>query len=185
MKPFNSRVIFAPWVFVLTGVIFNVISAVVMHYFIGLNNDKINGINSKINNQQVLFDSLWQSKTEIERKQEFYILFLTSADKSDLMVQEVLAHYRDYLMRLIDSHGLTQFTEQLNTAIESNIQLLLDVGTQSQKKIIQSINNTYFEILDLDAQKNPIEKNNALLYSIAIFLQVIGLILVLARDLRR
>jgi hypothetical protein len=88
-------------------------------------------------------------------------------------------------MKLINSHGLTQFANPLNTPIENNIQLLLDVGAQSQKKIIQSINNTYFEILDLEARKNPIENNNTLIYSIAIFLQVIGLILVLARDLRR
>jgi hypothetical protein len=185
MKSINTRAIFAPWVFVLTGVVFNILSAVITHYFIGLNYDKVNEINNKINNQQVLIDSLWQSKTEVERKQEFYILFLTSVDKSNSMGQEIVSQYRNYLNELIDIYDLVQLVDQVNQSIEGNLQLLLEVSAQSQQKIIQSINDTYFDILDLEAQKIPIEKNNALLYSIAIFLQVIGLILVLARDLRR
>ena len=31
-----------PWVFVLTGIVFNILSALITHYFIGLNNNDIN-----------------------------------------------------------------------------------------------------------------------------------------------
>jgi len=62
----------APWVFVLTGVIFNILSAVITHYFIGLNNDRINAIDREIQQKQVLIDSLWQSKTEVERKKGIF-----------------------------------------------------------------------------------------------------------------
>jgi hypothetical protein len=61
----------SPWVFVLTGIVFNILSAVITHYFIGLNNDAINLIDRDINRQQVLINSLWQSKVEVERKKEF------------------------------------------------------------------------------------------------------------------
>ncbi|MCP4388215.1 MAG: hypothetical protein GY802_07960, partial [Gammaproteobacteria bacterium] len=52
----KSRIdrLFAPWVFVLTGILFNIRSAIITHYFIGLNNDQINLIERDIQNQQVL-----------------------------------------------------------------------------------------------------------------------------------
>jgi hypothetical protein len=77
----------APWIFVLTGIVFNILSALIRHYFIGVNND--------------------------------------------------------------------------------------------------AVNSTHFETLELQESRMPLESDNSRLFSIAIFLQVIGLILVLARDLRR
>jgi hypothetical protein len=63
--------------------------------------------------------------------------------------------------------------------------LLLDISAAAQTATIESINNTYFETLELQEARMPLESANSRLLSIAIFLQVIGLILVLARDLRR
>jgi hypothetical protein len=51
--------------------------------------------------------------------------------------------------------------------------------------IIETINTAYLETLELHDARMPLERDNSRLLSIAIFLQVIGLILVLARDLRR
>ena len=42
----------APWVFVVSGVVFNILSAVITHYFIGLNNDEIDIIDREINSKQ-------------------------------------------------------------------------------------------------------------------------------------
>ncbi len=67
----------------------------------------------------------------------------------------------------------------------NDIDLLLSISSAAQKSIIESINATYFETLELQEAKMPLENDNSRLFSIAIFLQVIGLILVLARDLRR
>jgi hypothetical protein len=172
----------APWVFVLTGILFNILSAVITHYFIGLNNDAINLIDRDIARKQVLIDSLWQARVEVERKKEFFILLLaTPADKpasSD-------AIYRDYLRDLIGNHGLSEFQPRLDNDSGDKLQLLLDISAAAQQTIIESINNTYFESLELRDARMPLERDNSRLYSIAIFLQVIGLILVLARDLRR
>ena len=52
---------------------FNILSAVITHYFIGLNNDAINLIDPDINGKQVFIDGLWQSRVEVERKREFFI----------------------------------------------------------------------------------------------------------------
>ncbi len=172
----------APWVFVLTGIIFNILSAVITHYFIELNNDAINIIDREIQRKEVLIDSLWQSKNEVERKKEFFILLLSSKHDKPEVVETI---YRDYLKQVLGSYGLKEFTPRMDRDTGSDLDLLLDLSGAAQKSIIESINNTYFETIELQETKLPLVRDNSRLFSIAIFLQVIGLILVLARDLRR
>ncbi len=63
--------------------------------------------------------------------------------------------------------------------------MLLEISRAARRAIIESINDSYFESLELREARMPLERANSRLFSIAIFLQVVGLILVLARDLRR
>ena len=172
----------APWVFVLTGIIFNILSAVITHYFIGLNNEAINAIDHDINDKQVLIDSLWQSRVEVERKQEFFILLFAQPGGKPEISEAV---YRDYVEKTIDTYDLTEFEPRMDRDRGNRLGLLLDVSAAAQETIIESINDTYFEVLELRDAKMPLENDNSRLFSIAIFLQVIGLILVLSRDLRR
>jgi hypothetical protein len=180
----NSRLdrFLAPWVFVLTGVVFNILAAVITHYFIGLNNDQIAVLERDIQNKQVLIDSLWQSRVEVERKQEFFILLLTSQSESPAIIE---TYYRKYLDDLVNAHGLKEFNSPEQRTMTNDIELMLAISSAAQESIIESINATYFETLELQEAKMPLEQDNSRLFSIAIFLQVIGLILVLARDLRR
>jgi hypothetical protein len=172
----------APWVFVLTGIVFNILSAVITHYFIGLNNDQINVIGRDIQNQQVLIDSLWNSRIEVERKKEFFILLL--ADNPDLPTP-IKNNYHDFLKNLVTTHGLSQFDARMQSPTDNDLTLLLTLSNAAKEAINESINSTYFETLALEEAKMPLERDNSRLFSIAIFLQVTGLILVLARDLRR
>ena len=172
----------APWVFVLTGIIFNILSAVITHYFIGLNNDQISTLERDIQNKQVLIDSLWQSRVEVERKQEFFILLLSNNPDNPAIVEN---YYQEYLAGLVNTHTLEEFALRKKQPMINDIELMLSISSAAQKSIIESINATYFETLELQEAKMPLERANSRLFSIAIFLQVIGLILVLARDLRR
>lgn len=166
----------------LTGIVFNILSAVITHYFIGLNNDTINVIDRDIQNKQVLIDSLWQSKTEVERKQEFFILLLSGKSEKQAVTE---TYYRDYLKELLNTYALKDFKTRMERDTGSDLDLLLDLSSAAQESVIESINDTYFEVLELQEAKMPLERDNSRLFSIAIFLQVIGLILVLSRDLRR
>jgi hypothetical protein len=172
----------APWVFVMTGIVFNILSAVITHYFIGLNHDQINMIDRQIQQKQVLIDSQWQSKTEVERKQEFFILLLADRPAANAVTESL---YRDYLAAVQATYDLKDFAKRMQLSAGTDLKLLLDLSDAAQQSIIESINNTYFETLELQERKMPLEGDNSRLFSIAIFLQVIGLILVLARDLRR
>ena len=180
----NSRLdkFLAPWVFVLTGILFNILSAVITHYFIGLNNDEINAIDREVNNKQVLIDSLWQSRVEVERKREFFILLLSGEPTNPELAE---SYYHDYLENVLSNHGLKDFEQRMAEHDGTDLELLLDLSKAAQASIIEDINDTYFEILELHEAKVPLERANSRLFSIAIFLQVVGLILVLARDLRR
>ena len=176
----------SPWVFVVTGIVFNILSAVITHYFIGLNNDVINLIDRDINRQQVLIDSLWQSKVEVERKKEFFILlFAYTYDKPEDTPATREFLYRDYLQELMSIHDLSEFEPRMDRDRGNQLGLLLDISTAAQGAIVESINDTYFETIELHEARIPLENDNSRLFSIAIFLQVTGLILVLARDLRR
>ena len=172
----------SPWVFVVTGIVFNILSAVITHYFIGLNNDAINLIDRDINRQQVLIDSLWQSKVEVERKKEFFILLFAHAEDKTAAGESV---YRDYLQELMATYELMEFGPRMDRDRGNQLGLLLDISAAAQAAVIESINDTYFETIELREARMPLENDNSRLFSIAIFLQVTGLILVLARDLRR
>ncbi len=182
MTPSRLDRLLAPWVFVTTGILFNILSAVITHYFIGLNNDDINGIDRRINDKQVLIDSLWQAKTEVDRKQEFFILLLSGQPDNPELVERF---YVDFVTRLIETYRLPEFEDELGERDGAELDLALEISQAAQQSIIASINDTYFEMLELQEARMPLERANARLFSIAIFLQVTGLILVLARDLRR
>jgi DNA-directed RNA polymerase specialized sigma24 family protein len=139
----------APWVFVLTGIVFNILSALITHYFIGVNNDAINLIDRDINRKQVLIDSLWQSRVEVERKKEFFILlFAQPGDKSAASE----AFYRDYLHETISAFDLTEFdppdaTEVLRLTIDDIVNTLPEIH---QRIIHLRIDG--FEIGEITAQ---------------------------------
>ena len=115
----------APWVFVLTGILFNILSAVITHYFIGLNNDAINLIDRDIERKQVLIDSLWQSRIEVERKKEFFILLLATPADNPASSDAI---YRDYLQKLLSNHGLKEFQPRMDRDSANELGLLLDIS---------------------------------------------------------
>ncbi len=117
----------APWVFVLTGIVFNVLAAVITHYFIGRD----------IQNKQVLIDSLWQSKTETERKREFFVLFLSSKDDKSAVRE---SYYRDYLDGILKTYELDDFQKRLETGNSNDLSLLFDLSNTVPASIIESIN---------------------------------------------
>lgn len=172
----------SPWVFVLTGIVFNILSAVITHYFIGLNDERIGAIDRKIQDRQVLIDSLWNARVEIERKKEFFMIYLSGKQADSELAGN---YYRAYLDELSVSHHLESFRARIGNHPMTDLGLLLEISDAAQAAVIESINATYLETLDFQDARLPIERANSRLYSIAIFLQVTGLILVLARDLRR
>lgn len=172
--------LFKPWFLVTLGILFNVAAAVVTHYFIGLNNQKLEMLSQKINNYETLISSQWRMKTELDRAQEFLLILLTLGQQNSLHEEGKAGQIiRKKLIDISQQHDLkTPFNKLDSGTITSQLEL-------ARKKIINSINDTYLEKLSIENKRSPLKQNNSLLLSIAIFLQLTGLILVLSRDLKK
>ena len=130
----------------------------ITHYFIGLNNDAINLIDRDINGKQVFIDGLWQSRVEVERKREFFILLF--AQPGDMPAASE-SFYQDYLQELISTYDLAELEPRMDRDRGNQLELLLDISTAAQSVIIESINNTYFESLELHEARMPLESDNS------------------------
>ena len=119
----------------------------------------------------------------MERKKEFILLLLNSQN-SHTINPEITTYLEHYFAQFRKHHLNSK--EQMNHSKKTlSIGLTIQLTKIAQKKIIDNINDQYFKKTDLEASQKPYKDNNAILYSIAIFMQLIGLILVLSRDLAR
>lgn len=169
--------IFSPWVLVITGILFNVFAALITNYFIGINNDTLTKLGDQITTIEMRIDNYWQQRQTIERKLEF-LLLLKQQDKqvqdpfvSQYITQFIEQNTKDYQIKtqvkMIDSEAIISFVQQI------------------QKQIVDDIDDIYLDKLNLEKEKQSLTSANSTLMSVALFLQLMGLILILARDFHR
>ncbi len=168
-----------PWMLVVVGILFNIASALITHYFIGLNNQQLNELEMKAGQHDTLIDSQWRNRTEIQRQREFLLLLLTQSEGEQLPV--VRSIIRQQLKQTVEQQKIG--SEWLSDTTPIGIQAIEEISWLAASNIIDTINDTYLEKLDILQQVQPLQDRNALLLSFAIFLQLLGLILVLAKDI--
>jgi hypothetical protein len=167
------------WVFVATGVIFNIAAAVITHYFIGINDQHLNQLEKRSMEQDTLIQSQWRMKTEIDRKQEF---LLTLLNQNKIQPQAETTRFIVQQINLLLAQQKLN-TQQIKPDEPIDFGTITEASKLIQNQIISRINNTYLEKLEIEDRKAPLKERNSTLYSVAIFLQLMGLILVLAKDL--
>ncbi len=177
----------APWVLVIIGILFNILAALITNYFISLNNDKLaqldeqaQGIDNRINNY-------WQDRQNIERKMEFILLLLQQKLQQKLSQQEVqtqdlfvVQYIENFIQQIIKQYKITP-TEHDTL----NSQSVIEVVQLTQEQIVNDIDEIYFDKLTLEKEKRQLSGINSRLMSVALFLQLLGLILILAKDIQR
>ena len=105
----------------------------------------------------------------------------TSQNDSDEKI--VYSYVQGFLEDLIEEFGLDKRSfddDHLLSALN-----VIEITEQAKQQIIARINDIYLDKIFLDKQKQPIASRNSTLMSLALFLQLWGLILVLAKDLQR
>jgi len=178
LKQIKIKAFFAPWVLVVVGIGFNIFSAIITNHFISANNEKSQQIASKISAIELRINTYWQNRQDVERKKEFILLYSQSGKQTgDLFVKQYIENYihglvKDYELKL---DGDTNLSEQQIITIIDRVKNI----------IVDDIDDIYLDKLLLEKQQHPINNDNAQLMSIALFLQMLGLILVLARDLKK
>ena len=171
-----------PWMLVTMGIAFNIFSAIITHYFIDLNNQKIRLIENKINNIDSLIENQWRSKTQVDRKEEFLLSMLARTGAiSPNQNSDIQNLINLQLADLIKQQGLILKKPLVNPV--KSFSTITSITNQAKTKIINVINNTYLERIELDEKRHPLSEQNALLSTLAIFLQVSGLIMVLSKDI--
>ena len=174
-----------PWVLVIIGISFNIVSALITGSVISSNNEKIHHIDNQISNISIRIDNYWQTRQNIERKKEFILLLMQSGHTSPLneeIYEYVVNFINDtivfYQIKTSEKNEIKQITSLKTDAVVSVLDLV-------RNKLLSQIDDAYLEKISLEEKKQPLTDKNSLLMSVALFLQLFGLILVLAKDLKR
>ncbi len=182
------RALLSPWALVVIGIAFNVLSAVITHYFIDINNQEIHALEDEASSIELRIDNYWQSRQDIERKQEIFLLLLRLRGESEATPkdgdEEVVSSYvQGFLGNLVEEYGLDERSFDADNLLST--QNVIEITERAKQQIIARIDDIYLDKIFLDKQKQPIASRNSTLMSLALFLQLVGLILVLAKDLQR
>lgn len=159
------------WILVLSGVILTVVSALLSHYVVAGNMREISALEAKNTQLQGTIESFWQNSQSYENKVNTALIVLASSHDKRLASQLV--------RETIASSGVEYKLD--NKAITP--EFLLNTARVYQAGIINKINDLYTEQIDISDKIMKIEMKSADYVNLALFLQIFGLILVLARDL--
>ncbi|MDX2507086.1 MAG: hypothetical protein QNL62_21780 [Gammaproteobacteria bacterium] len=177
----------APWVLVIIGILFNILAALITNYFISLNNDKLAQLDEQAQGIDNRINHYWQDRQNIERKMEFILLLLQQKLQQKLSQQEVqtqdlfvVQYIENFIQQIIKQYKITP-TEHDTL----NSQSVIEVVQLTQEQIVNDIDEIYFDKLTLEKEKRQLSGINSRLMSVALFLQLLGLILILAKDIQR
>ncbi|MDX1302250.1 hypothetical protein [Photobacterium sp.] len=166
------------WTLVGTGLLLNVVSALMTNFYIDDATRQANAFIQKQADNDKLITLIWQQVETVERKREHVL---------DLMVNS------DSMNKPLAPEIMQQVISDLNYWIKNDISILSLDGVSSlmvelnevQLELRDKINHLYLENLDLSDLYSDEMKYISRLRNLALFLQVIGLGLVLSRDLSR
>lgn len=164
----------ATWVLVAVGLVFNIIAALTTHFVIEERLLEVHQLQQtqQANNMQIGLK--WQSITLLEQKRDALMLLLSQpTELPDPIKTSLLRQLSDLLQHPIEEISSRSFAD-------------IDKLVLTQQQLSRSaIDTTYLQNLALMEQENTLSNQVNSLKSMAIFLQVIGLALILARDLKR
>lgn len=171
-----------PWGLVILGVLFNILAALITNYFITVNNEKLAQLDERVEIIETRINNYWQDRQNIERKMEFILLLqqqdrLQSGKQRDPFVGQYI---KGFMQQIRKQYNLAE-----NKDDTLNSQKVIEIVQQTQEQIVNDIDEIYFDKLLLEKEKQVLAGINTRLMSIALFLQLLGLILILVKDFQR
>ncbi|WP_299017990.1 hypothetical protein [uncultured Photobacterium sp.] len=165
------------WMLVAAGLTLNIISALMTNFFIDDATRQASQLVQKQQNNDKLITLIWQQVETVERKKENVLGLILSSDlhKQPIAIEisrQVIGEINYWLdEKKIDDLSLT------------GIPRLISALNQVQDDRREKINQLYLDNLQLIELHSEKMKSISQLRNLALFLQIIGLVLVLARDL--
>ena len=158
------------WLMVLIGLLFNISAALVTHFLIDEKNNHLNSLAMQMNNNEKEISLLWVQIEGIERKRETLYLLMNQGQLDDAVARQFSRLLEVYLHQKISLQDI----ELVDNKIDNY-----------QELIRNEIDNKFFLNLELVELQMYIQSDVSSLRNWSIFLQMIGLSLILARDLSR
>lgn len=173
MVSFRYRIV--PWHLVFLGILLNIFSAVLTNGMIDEKNQQIAAIESESERMNQRINELWQQVQQSERKRELFLqLYGTSSD-----IEALPEALRDYLLALLEQYRLSDQPLMLD------LHAVMKLFNHYQTPLRDQIDTVWLEMMDKKEPLGAIHQEVSNLRSLALFLQLLGLILILSRDLSR
>lgn len=166
------------WTLVAIGLILNIVSALLTNFYIDDLTRQSNDIVQRQQGNEKLIQLIWQQVETVERKREHVLVILNVADMMQSSIPSEVAAQIEHDI----AYWLPDTPVELSIENIPSLMLALnDVQAEQREKI----NNLY--LANQELINNNAEKMKAIsrLRNLALFLQVLGLAFVLARDLNR
>ena len=161
------------WLVVLIGLLFNISAALVTHFMIDGKMNQLNQFTMQMAANNKEMDLLWLQIEGIERKRETVYLLLNQDLLNPVIAKQftlLLESHLQQSVKLMDLSDINNLDRQINSYQES---------------IRNEIDHKFFLNLELAELDMLLTAEVSSLRNWSIFLQMIGLSLILARDLSR
>ncbi|PKH03141.1 hypothetical protein CXF72_08125 [Psychromonas sp. MB-3u-54] len=161
------------WLVVLIGLLLNISSALVTHFIIEGKDQQLNILSAQAARNNKEIDLFWVQIEGMERKRETLYLLLNQGDLQPNVALQFSRLLKTYLH------------QEISVAMLANIEQLDFKINNYQDDLREKIDAKYFLNLGLAELEMVLKKQISRLRNWSIFLQMIGLSLILARDLSR
>ena len=158
------------WSVVLIGLLFNILAALVTHFLIDEKTNHLNSLAMQMNNNEKEISLLWVQIEGIERKRETLYLLINQGQLDEVIARQ--------FSRLLAFHLHQEISLTDIESVDNKIDAY-------QEQIRNEIDNKFFLNLELVELQMYLHSDISSLRNWSIFLQMIGLSLILARDLSR
>jgi hypothetical protein len=161
------------WMVVLIGLVFNISSALITHFIIEGKDQQLSMLSTQAARNSKEIDLFWIQIEGMERKRETLYLLLNQESLKNNVAQQFSILLKTYLHQEISVTALQNISE---------LDLIIN---DYQDDLREKIDNKYFLNLELVELEMLLKQQISRLRNWSIFLQMIGLSLILARDLSR
>ena len=161
-----------PWVLVLLGLLLNIVAMLISSTKIEQLDSALSALNDINDENSYAIQRAWSSVDTLERKKENLVLYMSA-----------MPTLNQHTASLVSSQLSPWLIEPPETLSNSNVQLWFDAIEHAQIRHRDDIDQYYLQTLEINEQVTQQQITVSWFKQIALFLQVFGLALILARDL--
>jgi hypothetical protein len=168
------------WMMVIIGALLTIASAFMSNYLIAKNNAAIEDFAASAKKLERSIDQTWQNTLFLDQKIDTALVMLNLVDKNKAATTELEYFVNDSL----EAVGIKPEKTSFSTNSDAFSFFKNEVKSYKRRSLAR-INTLYYDKLEEESDALSVKNKNTTYANIALLLQLIGLIFVLAKDLVR